>query len=126
MEPRAAFQHFADGASLELEDLSCAMIAVFGFKFKKQDLRDLMEHYAQEGPEGLKSIEKPFASKRKKKKKEDGRHFTSVFAETASRSDGALNLEAFLLLVEDRRRILGERDRTLRLPGAELVSFFFK
>ncbi|CAK9037150.1 unnamed protein product [Durusdinium trenchii] len=80
MDPRAAFRHFAgDGGRLDLDSLSCAVIAVFGFKFKKQDLRDLMEQYA---------------------------------------SESGLKMEAFLALVEDRRRVFGERDRALRLFSA--------
>eukprot|EP00434_Breviolum_minutum_P037026 symbB.v1.2.032817.t1/scaffold3988.1/size46798/2 len=81
MDPRSAFQHFSDGKSfLDIDDLSCAVLAVFGFKFKKQDLRDLLDQYA---------------------------------GETA-----ALSLEAFLQLVEERRRVFGERDRALRLFNA--------
>eukprot|EP00435_Cladocopium_sp_Y103_P050186 s146_g15.t1 len=86
MDPRAAFQHFSDGKPvLDIDDLSCAVIAVFGFKFKKQDLRDLMEQYATRSEAG-----------------------ESCF----------LPLQAFLQLVDDRRRVLGERDRALRLFSA--------
>eukprot|EP00931_Biecheleriopsis_adriatica_P108338 TRINITY_DN82647_c0_g1_i1.p2 TRINITY_DN82647_c0_g1~~TRINITY_DN82647_c0_g1_i1.p2 ORF type:complete len:150 (+),score=44.91 TRINITY_DN82647_c0_g1_i1:45-494(+) len=82
MDPRAAFAHFADGKScLDVDDLSCAVIAVFGFKFKKQDLRDIMLQY------------------------------------TVPNSPG-MQLEAFLALVQERRRLFGERDRALRMFNA--------
>ncbi|CAJ1361045.1 unnamed protein product [Effrenium voratum] len=78
MDARAAFDQFSDGKHfLDIDDLSCAVIAVFGFKFKKQDLRDLMDQYSE--------------------------------------PEVGVRLEAFLALVEDRRRVFGERDRALRL-----------
>ncbi|CAE7501549.1 EFCAB11 [Symbiodinium sp. CCMP2592] len=82
MDPRAAFEKFSDGKScLDIDDLSCAAWAVFGTKFKKQDLRDLMIQYCKPEAQGI-------------------------------------LLEAFLVLVEERRRIYGDRDRALRLFSA--------
>ncbi|CAE7533846.1 EFCAB11 [Symbiodinium natans] len=82
MDPRAAFDKFTDGKPfLDIDDLSCAVWAVFGIKFKKQDLRDLMSQYCKQESQGI-------------------------------------GLEAFLALVEERRRIFGERDRALRLFSA--------
>lgn len=51
MEPSAAFTTFANGKEyLDLDDLNCALIAVFGFKFKKRHLRGLLAQYAPGGP----------------------------------------------------------------------------
>ncbi|CAE7241700.1 EFCAB11 [Symbiodinium pilosum] len=82
MDPRAAFEKFADGKPcLDIDDLSCAVLAVFGVKFKKQDLRDLMSQYRRQEGQGI-------------------------------------VLEAFLALVDERRRVFGERDFALRLFSA--------
>merc|ERR1719183_357640 len=79
MEPAAAFAAFAGGKPcLDLEDLGCALIAVFGFKFKKQDLR-------------------------------------SLFAQYAATAESGLPLAAFEALVQERQRLLGERDRAYRM-----------
>uniref|UniRef100_A0A7S0A863 EF-hand domain-containing protein n=1 Tax=Pyrodinium bahamense TaxID=73915 RepID=A0A7S0A863_9DINO len=51
MEPAAAFVAFANGKEhLNLDDLSCALIAVFGFKLKKRHLRGLLARHAPGAP----------------------------------------------------------------------------
>lgn len=54
MDPSVAFREFASNSSrleepadlfLTLHDLSCAMIAVFGFKFRKRDLSVCLERH---------------------------------------------------------------------------------
>mmetsp|Transcript_116742 Transcript_116742/g.326575 ORF Transcript_116742/g.326575 Transcript_116742/m.326575 type:complete len:146 (+) Transcript_116742:79-516(+) len=78
MDPGAAFCAFAGKKRcLDLDDLSCAVIAVFGAKFKKEDLRCLMLQFSSNGEE--------------------------------------MGEDAFRRLVEERRRLLGERDRAFRM-----------
>merc|ERR1719221_354905 len=51
MEPAAAFAAFAGGkVHLDVDDLSCAIIAIFGRKLKKQHVRAL---FAQHTPSGV-------------------------------------------------------------------------
>eukprot|EP00928_Gymnodinium_smaydae_P057030 TRINITY_DN4029_c1_g1_i1.p2 TRINITY_DN4029_c1_g1~~TRINITY_DN4029_c1_g1_i1.p2 ORF type:complete len:146 (+),score=40.69 TRINITY_DN4029_c1_g1_i1:206-643(+) len=54
MQARDAFEACCDGKQyLDLDDLGCAVIAVFGFKFKKADLRLLYAEHAGPGDRGV-------------------------------------------------------------------------
>mmetsp|Transcript_121250 Transcript_121250/g.223065 ORF Transcript_121250/g.223065 Transcript_121250/m.223065 type:complete len:139 (-) Transcript_121250:77-493(-) len=96
MEPAAAFAVFSEGKDhLDLEDLSCAMIAIFGFKFKKQDLRVLFSSHASPAVHGvdLQGFQAIVAERRRLLGERDRayRMFTALDKE----SQGYLDLRSF-------------------------------
>eukprot|EP00929_Paragymnodinium_shiwhaense_P115554 TRINITY_DN84513_c0_g1_i1.p3 TRINITY_DN84513_c0_g1~~TRINITY_DN84513_c0_g1_i1.p3 ORF type:complete len:157 (-),score=39.21 TRINITY_DN84513_c0_g1_i1:55-471(-) len=96
MESAAAFDAFADGKPyLDADDLSCAAIAVFGFKFKKDDLRNLLEEYAAPNAPGVSraGFEKLVADRRKLLGERDRAY--RMFAALDKENRGCLEMETF-------------------------------
>mmetsp|Transcript_130334 Transcript_130334/g.416874 ORF Transcript_130334/g.416874 Transcript_130334/m.416874 type:complete len:181 (-) Transcript_130334:163-705(-) len=54
MDPTVAFDAFSGGKKyMDVDDLSCAAIAVFGTKFRKQDLRAMLAQYSPPSTPGV-------------------------------------------------------------------------
>mmetsp|Transcript_75914 Transcript_75914/g.176054 ORF Transcript_75914/g.176054 Transcript_75914/m.176054 type:complete len:138 (-) Transcript_75914:74-487(-) len=95
MDPASAFNAFASGKEyLDLDDLSCAVIAVFGFKFKKHHLRGILARYASQVPGLTLEAFTAFVSEQRRVLGERERAFR-MFAALDEHGRGYLDLAGF-------------------------------
>lgn len=96
MEPAEAFNVFAEGKTwLDLDDVVCAMIAVFGIKFKKRDVRTWFEEFVPTGASGMSATDftKLVAARRRFLTEHD--HARRLFAALDPCGRGYLELPSF-------------------------------
>eukprot|EP00927_Polykrikos_kofoidii_P002703 TRINITY_DN11081_c0_g1_i1.p1 TRINITY_DN11081_c0_g1~~TRINITY_DN11081_c0_g1_i1.p1 ORF type:complete len:141 (+),score=28.97 TRINITY_DN11081_c0_g1_i1:181-603(+) len=108
MDPVVAFATFSDGKHyLNIDDLSCAMISVFGMKMKKAELRDLIAEHVPVRAAGLSQEGFLAVVEERRKLLGEQEQARSMFVALDGDGDGKLDLGSFEVAVAEACRPAG-------------------